>query len=271
MCPYIHIFSHDIPVYGLMMLLGMAAAFGVVAFQCGHFKYSRQEAFLTALIAVAGGMAGAILLKPIMKLPGVIINWDRYSQAPIGEFLSWFFGELVFYGGLIGGTLSVILYCRFFKMPVIDICDIFAPAVLVGQAFGRVGCLFAGCCYGIEVSPNNPLAIIYPPRTDSLTSLAAPTGVPVLALPLIEATGNIIIACIVMLLQRKSKTKGIGAAVYGILYSVFRFTLEFFRGDLVRGVYGGISTSQIISIIVLAVSVLWLVFISRKRRKMVQQ
>jgi phosphatidylglycerol:prolipoprotein diacylglycerol transferase len=257
MHPYIHIFTYNIPVYGIMMLLGMTAALGVVALQCRFYNYSRQEAILTALIAIAGGVAGAILLRPVIRLPDIIINWERYSKVPVGEFFSWLFGELVFYGGLIGGAIAVILYCRYFKMSVIRISDIFAPALPVGHVFGRIGCLFAGCCYGIEVSPSNPLAIIYPQRADGLAAVTAPVGIPLLALPLIEAGGNIIIACIVLFFQRKTKSAGRGIAVYGILYSVFRFILEFFRGDQLRGVYGGISTSQIISFVVITASILW--------------
>ena len=263
MYPYIHLPIIDIPVYGIMMILGAAAAMGVVVFQCKLYKYPLSEALLTACIAFAGGLAGAIVLRPIMKLPDVIINWERYSKVPLGEFLSWFIGELVFYGGLIGGTVAVIIYCRYFKMSVTRIADIFAPALPVGHALGRVGCLFAGCCYGIEVSPSHPFAIIYPVRTDGFDIVAAPAGVPLLATPLIEAAGNMIIAAVVLLFQRKHKVSGRGLAVYGILYSIQRFILEFYRGDLVRGVYYGISTSQIISIIIFIISILLYIFAPR--------
>jgi len=259
------------PVYGLMMILGMAAALGVVVFQCELFNFSRQDALLLALIAIAGGIAGAVLLRPIIKLPDVIINWENYSKVPIGEFLAWFIGELVFYGGLIGGTVAVILYCRYFSMAIAYIADIFAPALPIGHAFGRIGCLFAGCCYGVEVSPSNIFAITYPVRTDEFAALAPPAGTPILATPAIEAGGNIIIACIVILFLYKNKAAGRGIAVYGMLYSILRFVLEFFRGDLVRGVYGGISTSQIISIFVFVASAIWFVYMSYKRRAVVVQ
>jgi len=249
-----------------MMLFGMVVALGVVLLRCGYYKYPRQEALLAALIGIAGGITGALLLKPIIRLPDVIFHWEKYSKLSISEFLSFYFGELVFYGGLIGGVVAVILYGRYFKMSFTRLSDVTAPALPVGHAFGRMGCLMAGCCYGIEVPPLHPLAIIYPERTDGLEAFAAPAGTPLLALPLIEACGNIIIACIILLVQRKNKTAGFGVAVYGILYGIFRFTLEFFRGDLIRGVYGGISTSQIISIIVFTVSILWLIYVTRKSK-----
>jgi len=266
MCPYIHIFELNIPVYGIMCILGMLVALGVAVLQCKRYSYPRQEALLAALITLAGGIAGVYMLRPITKIPDVIIHWEEYSKVPVGAFLSWFIGDLVFYGGLIGGTIALILYCRYFKMSITRITDIFAPALPVGHAIGRIGCLLAGCCYGIEVSPHNPLAIIYPMRTDGLAAVAAPAGVPLLAMPLIEAGGNIIIACAVLLFQRKTRTQGLGVAVYGILYSIQRFTLEFFRGDLTRGVYGGISTSQIISLLIFAASILWLFIVLPRRQ-----
>jgi len=259
-------FELNIPVYGIMSILGMLVALGVVMLQCKRYNYPRQEALLAALITLAGGIAGAFLLRPITKLPDVIIHWEKYSRAPVGEFLSWLIGDLVFYGGLIGGVIAVIFYCRYFKISIICISDIYAPALPAGHAIGRIGCLLAGCCYGIEVSPHNPLAIIYPMRTDGLAAAAAPAGIPLLAMPLIEAGGNIIIACAILIIQRKTKAQGRGIAVYGILYSIQRFTLEFFRGDLTRGVYGGISTSQIISIAVFAASIMWLFIVLPRLR-----
>jgi len=251
-----------------MMLLGIAVAFGIVILRSGLNGFPRSEALLAALICIAGGIAGSVLIRPIIRLPEVIIHWEMYSKVPLEDFLPWFFGELVFYGGLIGGALALIIYCRSFKMPLLRIVDIFTPALPVGHAFGRIGCLLAGCCYGIGVPAENPLAIIYPRRTDGLEALVAPAGTPLLALPLIEACGNILIACVIMLFQRKSKTEGLGLSVYGILYGAFRFTLEFYRGDQLRGVYGGISTSQIISMVIFAVSVLWFVYISRKSKSL---
>ena len=109
----------------------------------------------------------------------------------------------------------------------------------------------------------HPFSVIYPARTDGLEAVAAPTGIPLLATPLIEAAGNILIAVIVILFQRNHATTGRGIAVYGFLYSIQRFVLEFYRGDLARGVYGGISTSQIISIAVFAASVFLYLFIGR--------
>ena len=243
-----------------MMVTGGAAAAGIAVVRCKKYGITRLDAVLIACMALAGGVGGAILFKPVIRLPDIIIHRDFYAKVPLGDFFSWYFGELVFYGGLIGGTVAAVLFCRHFGISVSKTADLTAPAIPIGHAFGRLGCFFGGCCYGIEVSVSNPFAIVYPDRTDGLAGVSAPAGKPLLAVPLIEAAGNVMIACLILLFERKNNTPGRGLALYGILYSVQRFVLEFFRGDLVRGVYGGISTSQIISIIILALSVFYVAF-----------
>lgn len=255
MHPYIHTSLIDLPVYGLLVVVGAAAAVGVSLFQCGHLRYSRSEAFMAALIAFVGGMAGAKILSTLVNLAEFLSHMDRFAGAPLKELLLWMIGGYVYYGGFLGGLAATIIYCRHFKMPVLRLSDVFAPAVPIGHAFGRVGCFFGGCCYGMEVSASNKFAVIYPQRFDGLDAVSAPAGVPLLASPLIEAGGNILIGVAIIIFQRRHGVSGRGAALYGILYGCMRFTLEFFRGDLIRGVYGVVSTSQIISICVVAVSV----------------
>jgi len=252
-------------MYGIMMVIGMAAAIGIIAIQSKRFNFPSQDAVLTGLIAIAGGIAGAVLVRPVTKIPEVIINWGFFSKLPLADFLGWFFGGLMFYGGVIGGVIAGFIYCRKFGISLVYITDIFAPAIPIGHAFGRVGCFLAGCCYGVETSHSHPFAVIYPPRTDGYEALAAPAGIPLLATPLIEVGGNIIIACI-LLFKPKHKVTGRDISLYGIMYSIQRFVLEFYRGDAGRGIYWGISTSQIISVVILLASVFWFFYVPRLQK-----
>ncbi|MCL2634792.1 MAG: prolipoprotein diacylglyceryl transferase [Oscillospiraceae bacterium] len=254
MHPYFNFFGREIPAFGLMMIVGAAVALLAVYFNCRLKKIDATDSMLTAIMAALGGAFGVVALKPIIKIPEVIMNWERFSKVPLGDFLAWFFGEMVFYGGLLGGAAAAFIFCRGFKMSFLKTADILIPAVPLGHAFGRIGCLLGGCCYGVEVSASHPFAIVYPERTDGLEAVTAPIGIPVLAVPVIEAGGNIIIAVIIMLFGLKLAKTGQCLALYGLLYGVQRFVLEFFRGDLHRGVYNGISTSQIISIGIVAIS-----------------
>jgi phosphatidylglycerol:prolipoprotein diacylglycerol transferase len=248
MYPYLHLFFADIPLYGLMVLAGLGAAFAVVLWRSRRFGIPRLDGSLIVCMAFAGGIAGAVLLRPLLRLP-------LLATVPLRDFVKTYLsGELVFYGGLMGGTLAVIWYCHQFKVSLAGTAEIAAPAVPLAHAFGRLGCLCGGCCYGKEVAPTHPLAIVYPPRTDGLESLAAPAGVPLLAVPLIEACGNLLIFGIVLFYANKNKIYGSSFALYGILYSSQRFVIEFYRGDALRGFWGAFSTSQYISLLLFAIS-----------------
>jgi phosphatidylglycerol:prolipoprotein diacylglycerol transferase len=254
------------PTYGILMLAGVGVAFGITSALCSSSlargqRVDRTDTLLTCCIIIAGAIIGAASLRPVMKIPEVIIHWETFRHLPMGEIINYVFGEIVFYGGLIGGVVAAIVFCRFYKIPILPTLDVIAPAVPLGHAFGRIGCLFAGCCYGEHVSYNHPLAIIYPE-----VSLAAPSGIPLLALPAIEAGGLILISLIDLLVYVTTRTKGLCVALYIALYSVLRFTLEFFRGDEARGVYGWLSTSQYISMALFAISIVMVYFIFKRRR-----
>jgi phosphatidylglycerol:prolipoprotein diacylglycerol transferase len=259
MLPVINIFGREIPTFGMMVLLGFGAGALITRLYCKIKRINSSDPILTGLMGIVGAVIGAWLLKPLIRLPDIIINWDRYSEIPVGVFFGWLFGEMVFYGGLLGGIAAAFLFCRSFKIPFMQTADTLAPAIPLGHAFGRIGCLLGGCCYGMQVSSENPFAVVY---RENL--VAAPGGIPLLAVPVIEGTGNLIIAAIVFVFGvKKERKSGNVIALYGILYGLWRFIIEFFRGDLMRGVYGGISTSQFISMGIIVVSV----FIFIKNRK----
>jgi phosphatidylglycerol:prolipoprotein diacylglycerol transferase len=265
MYPYIHLFIINLPVYGLMVLTGFGAAFGLVSLRSEKFGVPRLDGRLITCMAFAGGIAGTVLLKPIIRLPLIFIYWNEIRQYSLWDFLrAYFTGEMVFYGGLIGGAVGVIWYCRQFGVSVASTAEIAAPAVPLAHAFGRLGCFFGGCCYGMEVAPNHLLAVVYPPRTDGLDAFAAPAGVPLLAIPLIEACGNLLIAGLVLLYAHRNKVYGSSLFVYGILYSVQRFIIEFYRGDALRGFLGAFSTSQYISLVIFTISVTALIIMRIK-------
>lgn len=120
------------------------------------------------------------------------------------------------------------------------------PAVSFAQGFGRLGCFFAGCCYGRE--------------TDSWFSITfthsdfAPNGVKLLPTQLMSSAGDFLICGLLLLYAGRKPKEGQVAAGYMVLYGIGRFIIEFFRNDY-RGSIGVLSTSQIISIGVVAAGV----------------
>ena len=252
MYPYINIPGRPIPTYGLCALTGIIiAAIVVIITLRGRKDYSRLHIVNIPIFAAIGAFLGAHLVYFITRLDFfvkamqhsdiVFSSWDNFSYV-LGEV----FGGMVFYGGLLGAILAACIYCKAAKVDFSLYADILAPVIPLFHAFGRVGCVFAGCCYGIESS----WGLHYPEGTD-----AAGTRIP---LPLIEAGCNLIIMTVLFILSKKHLKKGSLMGIYFILYSVVRFTDEYFRGDAIRGKLLGLSTSQWISILVLALGIFML-------------
>ena len=140
----------------------------------------------------------------------------------------------LFLGAIIGGALG-----KMKKVNFLTYFDLIMPQVALAQGFGRIGCFFAGCCYGRETTSR--FSIEY------WNSNLAPNGVKLIPTQLMSSAGDFVIFALLLLFARKNTTKGRVGALYLILYSIGRFIIEMFRDDY-RGSVGALSTSQFISI-----------------------
>ena len=255
----LEIFGRRIPSYGVCMLIGAFAAWFLARRLAGKNNNDISQAFL---ICIAGGLAGLVSLRPIIRIPEVIINWERFRLMPVESFLSYVFGELVFYGGLIGGALALVLFCTKFRIQILPVADVLAPALALAHGIGRIGCFLGGCCFGVPVSSTHPFAVVFPPQ-----SLSAPSGVPLLAVQLIESACLIALCGLLIIVYRKTSRAGMSLILYCLIYSVARFVLEFYRGDIGRGIYGPFSTSQYISFVLFAAGIVLLFLTTRKKTR----
>lgn len=250
MHPYLHFLGRDVPLYWLLSLIGIFAAYAYVRMTNAQGRAGQVPAIDLLhifLVAVAGALAGAKLLSILTTLPVLIRNWSFLVANPRYIFDLLAFG-LVFYGGFLGGAAAVVWYCKKYGISLKETMALFTPAVPLFHTFGRIGCFMGGCCWGIPV-PWGPVFT---------QSLAAPNGVPLLPIQLIESGLNFGLFLLLAALSRRLQRKWLVFPLYILLYSALRFVLEFFRGDLVRGVWI-LSTSQWISL-VLMLSVLVLYF-----------
>ncbi len=137
--------------------------------------------------------------------------------------------------------LTAYVYCRIKKTDFWRTFDCAAPAVALAQGIGRIGCFLAGCCYGQPT--DGAFGVVF--RASSY----APSGVRLVPIQLVSAGLDFANFILLFVLWRKSRLKsGSVGAVYIITYSVGRFLLEYFRGDLNRGAVGVLSTSQFIAV-----------------------
>lgn len=218
------------------------AIFAVIGFLCALiFLFFRMERFdidfgmliFYIIIGTIGLLLGSRLMFIISCIPKLIID---FSISKLAQYI--FNGGIVFYGGLLGALTAIETCSKIKKQDTRKIFNYFTPAFPLFHVWGRIGCFFGGCCYGKPWNWGLPMAA--DPET---------VRIPV---QLMESLCNIIIFIGLILYEKRSKKENISLLpIYLVSYAFCRFILEFFRGDSLRGLWGVLSTSQIISIIIL--------------------
>ena len=226
--------------YGLMIAIGILCCIAMGMYRAKKYKLNPEAVIDIALYGVLAGFLGAKLLYVIVEFPAFI-------KDPLSVLGSEGF---VVYGGIILGVLAAIIYCKVKGLVFLEYFDLCAPSISLAQGFGRIGCFLAGCCYGRETQ--SFLGVVVPANS------MAPAGIKVLPTQLFSSAGDFLITAILLLYYKKIKHTGDGGALYMILYGVGRFLIEFLRADD-RGNIGMLSTSQMISIVIVAgaVVLLW--------------
>ena len=251
----IHVLGFSVTYYGLFILLGVAAGTLLAWFQARLHHVSFDDVIL--LICTCGALAllGAKLLYVIVSL-GTIDASRLGDPTYLASLLQ---GGFVFYGGLLGALAGLPLSARLFHVDARRLADLLAPCLALGHGIGRLGCLMVGCCYGMPWS--GPLAVTYD------HSIAAPNGVALLPVQLIETVGELVL-CALLLVRTSRRPQGShAAALYLAGYAVLRFSLEFVRfDDAERGFALGLSTSQWISLALLGAVGAW-ALVGRRRAR----
>lgn len=207
------------------------------------------------IIGAVGVFFGMHILYGITN----ISQWHTLGQAEgFLDFLQKFlniFGGSVFYGGLIGGLVAGFIYIRKAKLPVDVTTDCAAVSIPLFHGISRVGCFLGGCCYGVEWEHGITF-------TNALIEQA--NGVPRVPVQLFEAAYDMLLFAVLLILINKKLLAGKLMALYLLTYAVGRFTLEFWRGDDYRGHLFGLSTSQLIAVLMFVGSVIFLIVKSKR-------
>lgn len=209
------------------------------------------------IYAVLLGFAGMKILYWIVT-PDVFKT--AFSDGFFRGILSLLMEGMVFYGGLLGGILGVFLTARKKKRNFFEFTDLMAPCFCVAHAFGRIGCLLTGCCYGVAVGETTQFGVLTYGGACAVKYLNGTMRLPV---PLFEAIFLLLLCAALVLIFRKEKHLGTTTGWYLILYALWRFVIEMFRGDAERGKFGPLYTSQWISILILLAGVAILILSRR--------
>lgn len=252
---YIH--TLFISYYGLQIVLGMFFACLLAYVQIRRWHLSWNDFVLMISVIGLFAIVGAKLLYILVSVRQ--IDWSRITDLTYLQ--SVMSGGFVFYGGMIGGLLGLLIDQKLLKLNIAPYVQSCIGCIPVGHAFGRIGCHLVGCCHGIPY--DGPFAITY------TQSLFAPNNIPLFPVQLIEAILDMILAAVLLLCCKR--WRGYTAlGVYLLSYSVVRFVLEFFRADEARGSVFLFSTSQFISVVLFALGLLILYHCTRFRRATVK-
>jgi len=203
------------------------------------------------IIAVISGIIGAKVLY-------IFNEFARYRYNPRELFsLSTLQAGGVWSGGVVLALIMCIWYMRTNKMPILRTCDVFAPGLALGHAFGRVGCFAAGCCYGRET--HVPWAVTFHNHLAE-DIVGTPLNVPLHPTQLYEMVVELANCVFLVWLLKRKRFEGEILGTYLIIYGIARYFIEFFRGDPGRGqVLGWMTTTQAISLcLVIGGGILWM-------------
>jgi len=238
--------------YGIFIALAIVVIILYVVWQVRKgAKISYDTVFTAALVGIPSGIV-------LSRLLHVIDLWDHYSQNP-GQIIGA--SGLTAYGAILGAALGVWIYSRFSKLQFGYSADLTAPAIILAQATGRVGCTINGCCYGLPTSL--PWGVVYTHR-DSLAYSASHALLPGMGLhptQVYELIYNLLVFGVLLKLRGRFKPDGSLFLIYLSLYSLWRVSTDFLRDG--TPFLFGLHQAQVIGIIVLAIAIPLLAYRTR--------
>lgn len=243
--------TFTIHTYGACIALGALLGILLITHEAKKQGYNQQQildlAFYLLIAAIIGSRVFYILLNP-----------GYYLQHPLEMLMIWR-GGLVFYGGFLFAFAACFLYLKRKNLPFLKTCDLLVPGLALGEVFGRIGCFFAGCCYGDPTTLPWSVTFTHP---HSLAKL----GVPLHPTQLYASLKALLIFIILMSFRRRQRGEGQITWLYILLYAIGRLIIEQLRGDE-RGllIFGVITLTQAIAFLMIPLSLVMVVYLGRRR------
>ena len=232
MLPEIHIGPLDLQTFGICFAFGFLVSGLVIGRRLRELRKPVDWVYEIVFAALIGGLVGS-------RLDYLVQNWDEVSGDLLGNIVSG--AGLIWFGGLVGGALGVILWARWrgwLGWQLLDVCSV---ALAAGYAIGRIGCQLSGDGdYGVE--SDLPWAMAYPDGTVPTTDEVHPT-------PVYETFAMGVVALVLWHLRDRFPT-GVLFGLYLILAGVERFLVEIVRRN--DSAVAGLTQPQLISLVLLA-------------------
>ncbi len=239
--------------YGLFVALGFLVGLMVTV------KLAKAEGVSSSQVM---DMGFVIILSAIIgsRVLYIIMNASHYTREPLDMLKIWE-GGLVFSGGVLGVILTMLWYIKRHGLALGKIADLWAPAMAIGQAFGRIGCFMAGCCYGKPTDQWWGITFTNP-------HCLAPLNQPLHPTQLYSSLSGFVIFLVVLVLYQRRKFEGQVFLWLLIMHSTARLAIERFRGDN-RGLFlsSNMTLTQFVTLLILIASVGILFVVKSKRKK----
>lgn len=241
-------------LYGILTAMGAVAGIWALRFSAPpsglDVKFARDLAFWALLWGLAGSRAAY-----------VVFHWGAFQGNP-WRILDIWSGGLMFQGGVAGGLASLVLALRGRRASFLAVGDALAPSLALGQAIGRAGCMFAGCCYGRAAPPGFPLAVVFPPGG------GAPPGRALYPVQAMEGIGLLALAVVLFwLLKERCRKRGMVLVAYLAGAGLLRLVMElFFRGDFRGRPFLGLPPTSWAAILMITCGLVIMAVLFRRRR-----
>ncbi len=206
----------EVHSFGLFVAAGFLAGIALTLFYASKEKISPNHVLDLAILTVISAVVGARLFY-------VLGQFDYYRSNPL-EIVMVQNGGLVFLGGLLLSLAAVYFYARRQHIPLLKLFDAITPGTALGYAIGRIGCFLNGCCFGLPT--HSPWGVVFPPG--SLAAAFCP-GQPLVPTQLYSSLLMLIAFLALAWLYRRKGFDGQILFTGTVLYSLYRFAIEFFR------------------------------------------
>ena len=249
--------------YGSMLVLAFIGSTWLAAWRARREKLNPDVILDMAFWIFFIGLVGARLLYCFQY-------WGDQVKT-VWDVVQYWKGGIVYYGGILGGTLAFFVYRHFRPFPLRPYLDALAPAIMVGTLFGRLGCFLNGCCYGDQC--NLPWAVSFPrfsppwddQHTHGLIPADAARSLPVHPTQLYSSLDSLIILVLLTAFYPLRRRDGEVLGLLMVTYPITRFLIEYLRND--EGVFfAGFTISQNISIVLLLGGLAYWLWLSRLPR-----
>lgn len=248
----------QLPAYGVLLATGVILGLWTLRLRADRAGMDGVHLVDFALWLVIWALLGAKLLLVIVELP-------RYLNDP-ASLLGVARAGGVFLGGFIAAIITAVVLLRRYKLEALPTFDVIAPSLALGHTIGRIGCFFAGCCWGAVC--DLPWAVTYTSPV-AAERLGTPLHAQLHPFPIYAAIFNFSLYLALAALFKRRLAAGRVFATYLVLYGIGRFLLEGTRGDIARGFVldGALSTSQAISLGMIFIGIGLHLWVSRRSRK----